>query len=165
MEQNLQNLQLPVSIWKIVPTCCHRNKGEVEYISSLNFTPRCSQNLEFSATKYTCWTYCYLAKKLDHNTPQMMPDRLFTNSIKTSIINISYLLILKWFLPCLAFWHVISNYIQSSNPSLHLFDTRIQIDSNEGMELCIFTFTFNHQRYAITWDVYHFVRMGKYVNN
>ena len=32
MEQNLQNLQLPVSIWKIIPTCCHRNKGEVEYI-------------------------------------------------------------------------------------------------------------------------------------
>ena len=33
MEQNLQNLQLPVSIWKIIPTCYHRNKGEVEYIS------------------------------------------------------------------------------------------------------------------------------------
>ena len=32
MEQNLQNLQLTVSIWKIIPTCCHRNKGEVEYI-------------------------------------------------------------------------------------------------------------------------------------
>ena len=27
-----QNLQLPVSIWKIIPTCYHRNKGEVEYI-------------------------------------------------------------------------------------------------------------------------------------
>ena len=25
-------VQLPVSIWKIIPTRCHRNKGEVEYI-------------------------------------------------------------------------------------------------------------------------------------
>ena len=33
MEQNLQNLQLPVGIWKIIPTCYQRNKGEVEYIS------------------------------------------------------------------------------------------------------------------------------------
>ena len=38
MEQNLQNLQLPVSIWKIIPTCYHRNKGEVEYISYIYST-------------------------------------------------------------------------------------------------------------------------------
>ena len=30
MEPNLQNLQLPVSIWKIILTCYHRNKGEEE---------------------------------------------------------------------------------------------------------------------------------------
>ena len=30
-----QNLQLPVSIWKTMPTCCHRNKGEVEYIITI----------------------------------------------------------------------------------------------------------------------------------
>ena len=29
-----QNLQLPVSIWKIIHTCCHSNKGEVENIST-----------------------------------------------------------------------------------------------------------------------------------
>ena len=28
-----QNLQLPVSVWKIIPTCYHRNKGEVENIT------------------------------------------------------------------------------------------------------------------------------------
>ena len=27
-----QNLQLPVSIWKAIPTCYYRNKGEVENI-------------------------------------------------------------------------------------------------------------------------------------
>ena len=32
-----QNLQLPVSIRKIIPTCCHRNKGEVEYIYIIHF--------------------------------------------------------------------------------------------------------------------------------
>ena len=26
-----QNLQLPVNLWKIMPTCYHRNKGEVAY--------------------------------------------------------------------------------------------------------------------------------------
>ena len=31
MEQNLQNLQLPVNVWKITPTCYHRNKGKVEH--------------------------------------------------------------------------------------------------------------------------------------
>ena len=35
MEQNLQILQLPVSIRKINPTCWHRNKGKVEYICML----------------------------------------------------------------------------------------------------------------------------------
>ena len=30
-----QNLQLSVSIWKIIPTCYRRNKGEVENISEL----------------------------------------------------------------------------------------------------------------------------------
>ena len=34
-----QNLQLHVSKWKIIPTCCHRNKGEVEYILG-NFLKR-----------------------------------------------------------------------------------------------------------------------------
>ena len=32
-----QNLQLPVSIKKIIPTCYHRNKGEVENMGS--YTP------------------------------------------------------------------------------------------------------------------------------
>ena len=33
MKQNLQNLQLPVSIWKIILTCYHRNKDKVrEYL-------------------------------------------------------------------------------------------------------------------------------------
>ena len=29
-----QNLQLPVSIWKVIPTCYHRNKGEVYIIGA-----------------------------------------------------------------------------------------------------------------------------------
>ena len=26
------------SIWKIIPTCCHKNKGEVEYITGIKTT-------------------------------------------------------------------------------------------------------------------------------
>ena len=44
-----QNLQLPVSNWKIIPTCYHRNKGKVENIytpdsaihSGLQLKPDC----------------------------------------------------------------------------------------------------------------------------
>ena len=47
-----QNLQLPVSIWKIIPTCCHRNKGEVEYIKCYEIRFQ-KKTLEIS--KVTCY--------------------------------------------------------------------------------------------------------------
>ena len=49
MDQNLQNLQLPV---RIIPTCYHRNKGEVEYILGINsLVPRPSHSFPSLAVR------------------------------------------------------------------------------------------------------------------
>ena len=91
MEQNLQNVQLPVSIWKIIPTCYHRNKGEVEYIYiciyiflggvSLVLLPRpCTVFIACTVT--FCTASCVRPGNKGRATPCIIACTLYENYIK-----------------------------------------------------------------------------------